>query len=846
MRALLCALSIVGLSAVAEAEEIPSATTPGWFPFVISVADGSPSAIDLRSLNLRPAGARGFVQAKLDQLLDGQGQPMRLFGTNFCGSSCFPEEADAISVAQHLAKNGVNVVRLHHMDNGWGQSLIADNATTTLDTARLARLDRLVAELIKNGIYVNLNLHVSRTYPGTPPEAPSYSKGLDSFYPPFIEQFQNYARQLLEHINPHTKRAYRDEPGIAVVEMNNENSLVLNPWWLTSLPEPMATVLRSRWLTHLQKTYGSDTAKLRAAWGLNDGTTGPNLIHNGTFSEQTTGWLSEANFGAKATLQPTPENTGIRWTSTAVGSSPWALQLSQAGLDLDESKAYRVTFRARSAHKTSLSAAAANAAPPWAQLGWQETVALTPAWQTFRFDFSPHNTLPKGQNRLVFSLLNKVTSIDLADVTLCAVPTGFLTPEQTFEAGNLPFVERGANLAVRKDFFAFLIDIEVTHAAAMKEWLRKEIGVKSLISHSQVLFGGAAGAWREAQVSDIVDTHGYWHHPSFPHKSWDMSDWTIKNVSQLTSPDGGTLAEMAVQRPMGKPYSISEYDTPAPNDFAAETFPLLAVMGCHQDWAALYHFNFKNGLPYASDHITSFFDLPGHTGKQAFMPLAALMFRRGQLARCRAYTAPELRLSDIVQHAAASSGDLWGGWRTLPHGEAWKERVGYNLGPPGLNLPSVTTDDLPLIQRDPTRGTFCAGRPDQSSALVIATGGAPVTVGNLTLTPAQGEPHSLFMLCALDEDHTIATSRRLWLCALSRAENVGMGWDATRQTVGNHWGSGPTLVRGVNATLTLPGASGWKVEALDPTGTPKATIASKTRTLTLSPTHQTVWWLLTR
>lgn len=105
--------------------------------------------------------------------------------------------------------------------------------------------------------------------------------------------------------------------------------------------------------------------------------------------------------------------------------------------------------------------------------------------------------------------------------------------------------------------------------------------------------------------------------------------------------------------------------------------------------------------------------------------------------------------------------------------------------------------------------------------------------------------YPVFTLSALD-GQPLSKSHKLWLCALSRAENQGMGWYKDRRTVGNKWGSGPALVLGVKAKITLPGDATWKVEALDPTGAPKAVITDKTGEFEIDPSQRTVWWLMTR
>ena len=105
--------------------------------------------------------------------------------------------------------------------------------------------------------------------------------------------------------------------------------------------------------------------------------------------------------------------------------------------------------------------------------------------------------------------------------------------------------------------------------------------------------------------------------------------------------------------------------------------------------------------------------------------------------------------------------------------------------------------------------------------------------------------NGILILAALDAQ-PLSKSRKLWLCALSRAENQGMGWDKDRRTVGSKWGTGPALVLGIKAQIKLPGEANWKVEALDPTGAPKAVIAEKTNAFRIDPSQKTAWWIITR
>jgi len=244
------------------------AEQPALFPFVISY-DAPQNVTNVSSWVKRPAGADGFVRAEGAHLVTDAG-PVRFFGTNLCFEACFPEREDAKRLATRLARFGINCVRMHHMDSRsiWGKS----PNKLTIDPEQLARLDYLIYQLKQHGIYVNLNLHVSRTL--GPAEGfphlegrPKYDKGLDNFEPRMIEAQQRYARDLLTHVNPHTGKPYTDEPAVAFVEISNEDALftVWGRGQLESLPEPYATTFRRLWNAWLRDKYGT-TEKLQRAW----------------------------------------------------------------------------------------------------------------------------------------------------------------------------------------------------------------------------------------------------------------------------------------------------------------------------------------------------------------------------------------------------------------------------------------------------------------------------------------------------------------------------------------------------------------------------------------------------
>lgn len=231
------------------------ATPPGLFPFVLPWDDGGPGVADVSGLHFKPAGRFGHARVETDgHIYVGQGgerRRLRVFGVNLSFAANFPAREDAPKVAARLAKFGVNCVRFHHMDRDPAPKGLWRTDMVTIDPEQLDRLDFFFAELKSRGIHANLNLHVSRVYPGFPvwPGMSPFHKGVDLFHPGMIAMQRDYARQLLHHRNPYTGLTYAEDPGVVFVEINNENGLV-SRWWekkLDDIPVVFADELARQW-----------------------------------------------------------------------------------------------------------------------------------------------------------------------------------------------------------------------------------------------------------------------------------------------------------------------------------------------------------------------------------------------------------------------------------------------------------------------------------------------------------------------------------------------------------------------------------------------------------------------
>jgi len=234
----------------------------GWFDFVIPDYDTTHNVVDMSFLNEKEAGETGFISVRNGHFVTGAGVPIRFFGDNLTFGGCFQEKDTSTILAARFQKLGYNVIRFHHMDNRSAPGGIWNESMDVLDPEQLDKLDWLIFQLKKNGIYSNLNLHVSRNYPGVDygeNRAFVYGKRIDNFYRPYIEMQKEYAKMLLTHKNPYTGNTYANEPAVGFVEVNNENSILSRWTALSDLTGDHKVAMATMWHNFLMNNGKADS-----------------------------------------------------------------------------------------------------------------------------------------------------------------------------------------------------------------------------------------------------------------------------------------------------------------------------------------------------------------------------------------------------------------------------------------------------------------------------------------------------------------------------------------------------------------------------------------------------------
>lgn len=833
------------------------------FPFVISY-DAPDNATNVAAWLHRPAGRHGFVRAKEGRLATDAG-PIRFWATNLCFEACFPTHEQAERVARRMARLGINCVRMHHMDSHsiWGDS----PDKLTIDPKKLERLDYLIDQLKRQGIYTNINLHVSRWFDvkeGFPhrQQRPNYDKGLDNFEPRMIELQKKYARDLLAHVNPYTKTAYAREPAVAFVEINNENALWAQWGWgqLDDLPDPYATTFRKLWNQWLREKYQT-TGALAKAWNAGQRPLGAQIFRNGDLAQPLeSAWHLERDGEDQAQWSVQPGEEGKRILRLVVhrpGKIAWHPQFNQGGLKVEKDTPYTLSFRARAEKPGKMGVNCMMAHEPWEPLGFYQSLELQRQWKQYRFTFVLDRDDPNA--RITFTQLAPNT-YEFADFSLQPGGIVGLLPDQRLEDDSVPVLKHGALSVTRKarfDFADFLSETERDYWWGMYKFLKDELGVQSLVSGTQLNYSPV-----HVQAGlDYIDAHSYWHHPHFPNRPWDSRDWYVVNAALVNS-TGGTLAGLAGSRVAGMPYTVSEYNHPAPIQYSAEGFPMIAAFGGLQSWDGIFTFTYSHGTEFEPRKVDNFFDIKGDAGKLAHHPASAAMFLRGDVEPAKrtllvplSPPAEQARLRESLSAWQLNAQHLGIDNRlSLVHGLAVDPRKDASQAalPTLAKSTQVFVSDTGQIRWDASQegaGYFTVDTPrtklftgfvrDRSFAL----GEVALAIGKTRLDWAT------VSLVALDGERFDKRGRIL-IAATGLMKNRDAQLEElgdNRVTLRNRWGSEPLLCEGVPATLTLPvKASRVQFYPLDERGerrSPAPVRESQDKcVLELGPRWKTLWY----
>jgi len=242
---------------------------PGYFPYEPALDPfGADALLDLRDLNERMAGISGYVRNENGRFVLGDGTPVRFWAMNVSAGNSGADRASVDYLAKKLAKLGVNMIR-HH------SALFAEGGDPAkVDAKKLDNLQYLVSAMKKQGIYTYLSFYFPLWFDVKPGYGiPGYEKAgnkvpfaLLFFNPRMQEIHRSWYRAVLTAPNPHGGRPLSQDPAVAIVEIQNEDSLFFWTFSKANIPPVHWKKLETMYGAWLSKKYGS-LRKAFSAWG---------------------------------------------------------------------------------------------------------------------------------------------------------------------------------------------------------------------------------------------------------------------------------------------------------------------------------------------------------------------------------------------------------------------------------------------------------------------------------------------------------------------------------------------------------------------------------------------------
>lgn len=308
-----------------------------WIPvdFRRDILEGSALDFSRMGFTDAPAGKHGWLRNVGGHFEFGRlpGKRQRFYGVNLCSSANFPDRDLARRLVTRLRRFGYNTIRIHHHDAEMTRGS-ADGVS--LNPAAMEKFDGLVAEAVRQGLYLTTDVYVSRAHnigwrhigvdrDGTVPMR--LYKALCAVHEPAFRNWAAFAKNFFMHVNPHTGRRYADEPAMPLVSLVNEGGFFMG--WKRGVCDD-ERVLAS-WKKWLAKKRAADPSFAPAA----DPDRLPGNFRDPATAPAIAAWTGELEAEMSARMKAYLRSIGVKAlvTNGNCGSHYAALQLATAGYD---------------------------------------------------------------------------------------------------------------------------------------------------------------------------------------------------------------------------------------------------------------------------------------------------------------------------------------------------------------------------------------------------------------------------------------------------------------------------------------------------------------------------------
>lgn len=173
--------------------------------------------------------------------------------------------ANAVQLAEMINRQGYNLWRAHMLDTYLMTWQAPDECV--FSSRRLAMVDKLIAELKKRGIYTCITIAAYRCGVADGRRAYREADAMKAnMYLGEAEMRRNWktlAEKMLNHVNPYTGIAWKDDPAIVWVEFFNEQEFAFRN--ISKQPPAVRERFNAQWRSWLRKKYRTLNS-LASAW----------------------------------------------------------------------------------------------------------------------------------------------------------------------------------------------------------------------------------------------------------------------------------------------------------------------------------------------------------------------------------------------------------------------------------------------------------------------------------------------------------------------------------------------------------------------------------------------------
>ncbi|NMA96384.1 MAG: hypothetical protein GX974_10125 [Clostridiales bacterium] len=354
----------------------------------------------------------------------------------------------------------------------------------------------------------------------------------------------------------------------------------------------------------------------------------------------------------------------------------------------------------------------------------------------------------------------------------------------------------------------FLMQVQENYYREMIDHLR-EIGVKIPITGTNWAINAAN---RKTQsITDFDDGHAYWY-------GWKWKeDKKEFNNNSMISKRYTMLTPLAFQRQLGRPYFVSEWDMPWPNEWRAESPLFMAAIGALQNWAGYaihtYSYTAMKNIDVTGKEVTSqaigsvpyregVFNTWNDPAKFGLFYHCALLMRRGDVKEAK--KSYEIEIEDM----SLTPSDI-PVLNLMPE----RHKVGLKFDLDSKPIGDIIMPDEMIIEADNEEILSDTGEVYRSwnnkigwvdSERTKAIYGFIGNVEEINLEGLKFTSKTDFATIALSSltDDPINSSDNILLTAVGRAENTDMKFNETKDEMLDV-GRDPILVEVVEVDIGL-------------------------------------------